>query len=96
MGKIFRLLLLRVLDNKGIIVPEAANKITFEVSGPGEIVATDNGDPADLVSFSSKERNAFNGLALVIIRSKAKQPGLIKVTAKSDGLPVAQLTIEAR
>ena len=95
-GKDLSFITLRVLDNKGIIVPEAANKITFEVSGPGEIVATDNGDPSDLISFSSKERNAFNGLALVIIRSRAKQPGLIKVTAKSDGFPVTHLAIEAR
>jgi len=84
------------LDNKGIIVPEASNMIKFQVSGPAEIVATDNGDPGDLLAFSSKERNAFNGLALAIIRSKSKKTGTIKVTAESNGLPLAQIGIESR
>jgi beta-galactosidase len=71
-------------------------KEKFEVSGAGEIVGTDNGDPADLVSFASKERAAFNGLVLVIIRSKARVPGIISVTAKADGFPLAQATIKSQ
>jgi beta-galactosidase len=95
-GKDLSFVTLRVLDDKKIIVPEASNRIKFDVTGPGEIVATDNGDPADLESFVSKERSAFNGLALVIIKAKPKMKGIIKVTAMSDGLPVAQITIESR
>ncbi|KAI0379588.1 glycoside hydrolase family 2 protein [Hypomontagnella monticulosa] len=34
--------------------------------GPGEIVATDNGNPADMTAFPSKERKAFNGEIVVI------------------------------
>ncbi len=49
-------------------------------------MATDNGDPADLVAFPSKERKAYGRLALAIIPGKARVPGQIKVTAKSDGL----------
>jgi hypothetical protein len=37
---------------------------------PGEIVATDNGDPTSFMSFASHEREAFNGLALVIVRAR--------------------------
>ena len=86
----------QVEDNKGILVPRAGNTITFEISGPAEIVATDNGDPADLVAFPSKERKAFNGLALVIVRAKAGAAGIITVTAKSNGLTPGQVVIRSR
>jgi beta-galactosidase len=77
---------LTVQDNNDIMVPRANNLIRFSVSGPGEIVATDNGDPTDFKVFSSHERKAFNGLALVIIRGKPGQPGTIKLKADSDSL----------
>jgi beta-galactosidase len=84
----------RVVDSKGILVPEASNKIRFEVTGPGEIIATDNGDPADLVSFASKERAAFKGMALVVVRSRSKEHGVIKITARAEGMPAAHINIE--
>lgn len=55
--------------------------ILFEITGPGEIVAADNGDPTDLTSFASNERAAFGGMALVIVRAKKNVPGVIKVRA---------------
>jgi len=94
-GKDLSFITLRVLDSKGTLVPRADNHIVFEVSGPGEIVSTDNGDPTSFVSFHSKERDAFNGLALVIVRAKAGIPGVIKITAKSEGLETARLSINS-
>jgi len=82
-----------VLDAKGITVPEASNMIEFSIEGPGEIVATDNGNPADLVAFGSPKRAAFSGLALVIIRSKKGASGNIKVTASSPGLKTVHVDI---
>jgi len=35
----------------------------------GKIIATDNGDPTSLIPFSSTEREAFNGLMLVIVKA---------------------------
>jgi len=87
---------LTVADRSGQIVPRSENEIYFEISGPGEIVATDNGDPTDMTPFPSRERKAFNGLALVIVRSKRAQKGAIVVTAKSNGLGEARTTINAR
>jgi beta-galactosidase len=72
------------------------NQIHFEVSGPGEIVATDNGDPTDMTAFGSQDRKAFNGLALAIVRAKRGLSGKIIVTAKSDGLAEAHTVILAR
>ena len=87
---------LTVADGSGQMVPRSNNEIRFEISGPGEIVATDNGDPTDMTVFPSRERKAFNGLALVIVRSKPGQNGAIVVTARSNGLDEAKTTINAR
>jgi beta-galactosidase len=72
------------------------NSIHFEIAGPGEIVATDNGDPTDMTDFPSTDRKAFNGLALAIVKAKPRQTGRIVVTAKSAGLQQGRLTINAR
>ena len=70
-------------------MPRSKNRIKFEIEGPGEIVAVDNGDATCHESFQSKEYNAFNGLCLVIVRSKAGQAGSISLKAQSDGLESA-------
>ena len=61
--------------------------------GPGEIVAVDNGDATSFESFQSKERNAFNGMCLVVVRTKAGQQGQIKLKAQAGGLMSASLSI---
>ena len=85
-----------VADAENRLVPRSMNPISFAVSGPGDIVATDNGDATDTVVFSSRDRRAFNGLALAIVRTRASQPGSIVVTATSQGLTQASTTITAQ
>jgi beta-galactosidase len=80
-----------VADEKGRLVPRSKNHIKFDLEGPGEIVAVDNGDATSFESFQAKERNAYNGLALVIVR--ATQPGGIKLSAHADGLKDAATQI---
>ncbi|HEV2435726.1 MAG TPA: beta-galactosidase GalB [Verrucomicrobiae bacterium] len=86
---------LTIEDRNGLMVPQAGNPIHFSIEGPGEIVATGNGDPTSHRSVQSKERNAFNGLCLAIIRGKAGEPGKITVTAQSDGLSTATAIIHS-
>ena len=84
-----------IVDQTGLVVPNARNALHFEISGPAEIVATDNGNPADQTSFQSLERNAFNGLALVVLRAKAGVEGPITLHASSKDLSRAESTIVA-
>lgn len=86
----------RVADGTGLTVPTANPVITFELTGPGEIVATDNGDPTCMIPFPVAQRPAFNGWVLAIVRTRNGQTGQITVTAQSDGLEVAQLVMEVR
>ena len=84
-----------IVDADGRVVPMANNSISFAVTGPGELVATDNGDPMDRTVFGSPSRDAFSGLALAIVRANGSQSGEITVTATSQGLTEAAATLSA-
>jgi beta-galactosidase len=84
----------QVLDSAGNPVPQADNSITFSAVGLGEILATDNGDPTDMVSFSSMERKAYSGLALAIVRSVNGTAGAINITAVAQGLADGVITLQ--
>lgn len=81
-----------IIDKDGLVVPDADNLIQFKVEGNGVLAGTDNGDPQDKTLMSSNQRNAFNGLALAVIRSKQKE-GSIHITVKSGNLKSADLVI---
>ncbi|MDI6402252.1 beta-galactosidase GalB, partial [Balneolaceae bacterium ANBcel3] len=85
---------IRVKDDQGRCIRNADNLIRFSVEGPGEIVATDNGDPTDMTPFPSLERRALSGMALAIVRGDSRNSGKITVTAESVGLEPAVITIE--
>ena len=84
-----------IVDANGDLVPQASNNITFSVTGPGKIVSTDNGNPADFTVFPSPSRKAFGGLLLSIIRPNVGASGDIVVIASSSGLPSASVTLHA-
>jgi beta-galactosidase len=86
---------LAVVDGNGNTVPRASDEITFSVSGPGQIVSTDNGDPADMTAFPSLTRKAFSGLALAVVRANKGASGDITVTASAKGLEGSKVTIRA-
>jgi beta-galactosidase len=84
-----------VLDKKGHFVPDADNLIHFTVEGPAEIIAVGNGDSATVEPFVADYRRAFNGKALVVIRSKKGQAGEITVSAYSKELNIKPIKLEA-
>lgn len=83
-GRDLSFVTVKIVDKDGQVVPAAKQPINFSIEGPGEIVATDNGDPTDLTAFPSRTRAAFNGLALAIVRSV--RPGRIILRARAEGL----------
>src|SRR4029077_20060350 len=85
-----------VTDDAGLTAPRANDRIHFEIEGPGEILATDNGDPTSFEPFQSHDRRAFNGLCLVIVRAQPGKTGTIRLTANAEGLPAAKVVIESR
>lgn len=85
----------RVTDKDGLTVPRAKNQIRFKIEGPGEIVATDNGDPTNLIPFPSHNRDAFNGLCLVIVRGIPGQTGTIRLIVESVSLESTSVTVKS-
>lgn len=83
-----------VLDGNGEFVSSARNNIRFSLTGNGEIVGVDNGNPSTtdkfqqpsvLTSGKSANIDAFSGKALVIVRSTDKAGGFT-LRAESSGL----------
>lgn len=85
-----------VQDKGKLTVPRSNPLIKFTIEGAGEIVSTDNGNPIDFTPFQSHERNAFNGLALVIVKAKKGQKGKIKIKAESPGLKTGVVEIMSK
>ena len=92
-GKDLSFVTVTVTDKSGRVAPRADHRVHFEIEGPGEIVATDNGDPTSLEAFSAPNRKAFNGHCLVIVRAWPGQTGKIKLTAKAEGLTSGKVSI---
>jgi beta-galactosidase len=84
-----------IRDRHDNLVPRANAPICFALTGPGEIIAVDNGDPTSHEPFQATTRRAFNGLALVVVRSKAGRGGRLVLTARSHGLARATLALTA-
>ena len=84
-----------IADADGLLVPRAGNLVRFDLTGPGEIAAVDNGDATSFEPFQARERHAFSGLALVIVRTRAGEPGTITLKAQSDGLAAAEVSLRS-
>lgn len=76
----------RVEDQDGTLCPKADHLLRFRLTGSATIAGVDNGNPATVDPFHADFRKAFNGLALLIVRSRQGQKGRVRVTATSEGL----------
>ena len=70
-------------DKHGTLVPDAADQLTFDVTGAGRFEAVCNGDATSLETFTKPTMKLFNGQLVVVVRA-AKQAGTLtlKVTDK--------------
>ena len=85
-----------VLDKDGQLVPDADNLIHFTVTGAAEVAAVGNGDSATIEPFIADYRRAFNGKALLIIRTIKGQTGDIIVGAYSKELNIKPIKLTAK
>ena len=85
-----------IVDSKGRVVPRSKNHLKFTVNGPVEIVATDNGDATSLLPFQLSERDAYNGLALVILRGKFGESGKATLKVESKGLKKQEISLTVK
>lgn len=81
-----------VVDVAGTLVPDATGMLHLSVTGPGRILTTDGGDPADHSGFQKPDREAFHGSAIVVVRATAAN-GDVVVSVEADGLQGASATL---
>ncbi|WP_448661768.1 beta-galactosidase GalB [Sphingomonas sp. CJ20] len=92
-GKDLSFVSIDLRDARGNPVPTENRPVTVSIQGPGEIVATDNGDPTDFTRFPSTTRKLFNGRALAIVRGVAGARGTVTLRVEAAGLPAATTAI---
>ena len=83
-----------IIDGKGVRNPLSQNLISFDIEGPGSIVAVGSSNPRGTESFIQPMHKAYQGRCMVIVRSENKA-GEIKLKALSEGLQSAETVISS-
>ena len=92
-GKDLSFVTAKIVDAKGILVPDAADLIQFKLKGDASIVGVDNGLQTSMEKFKADKHKAFNGLCLAVIQGTEKK-GTVTVTATAAGLAAGGVKIE--
>ncbi len=82
------------IDENDVECPWAEKVIKFEVSGPGKIIAVDNGDPTFHDSFQAGKCRTWHGKCIAIIAATADE-GEIIIKATSRGMKSKAVVLKA-
>ncbi|MGA2851591.1 MAG: glycoside hydrolase family 2 TIM barrel-domain containing protein [Terracidiphilus sp.] len=82
------------VDDAGVLVPDASSEVQFTVSGPAQILATDNGSNTDHEPFNLPRHSLYAGRAMVLVHATASA-GVIRIHAASQGLAGADIQLTA-
>jgi beta-galactosidase len=83
-----------VVDENGVLVPNAADLIAFKTSGDGVVAAVESGDNSSHEPFQASERRAYQGRCFAILKA-TRTPGRITIEASASGLKSNSITIDA-
>src|SRR6185295_12776248 len=83
-----------VVDENGVLVPNASDLITFKITGPDVVAAVDSGDNRSHEQFQTTERKAYQGRCFALLKGKAAA-GRITLEASAPGLNSMAITINA-
>ncbi len=86
--------LVSFVDEKGIKCPWAEKLIKFEISGPGKIIAVDNGDPQFHDSYQASKCRTFHGECMVVVAATADS-GDIMLKATCRGIESSSVTLQS-
>jgi beta-galactosidase len=82
-----------IVDENGLLVPDANDLITFKLDGVGVIAAVDSADNSSHEPFQATERRAYQGRCFALLKAKAPS-GKITLYATAPGLSGAWITIK--
>ena len=81
-------------DELGVLVPNADQLVTVQVTGGGRLVAVDNGDLNDPTALRSPAKHPRGGKLLALIQTLAGGQSL-RITAEAAGLKAGECSAAA-
>jgi len=88
--------LVEALDKSGNFCPLAMNEVKFKLEGAATIAGVGNGDHHFPAEFKADHVRLFYGKAILIVRAAESNGGTIRVTATSDSLGEAEISLRSR
>jgi beta-galactosidase len=84
-----------VVDAQGVRVPDAAQELTFALSGPAQILGLGNSDVTNSEPVKGPAHQVYQGRGLAIVQSTA-DAGPVTLNVSAPGLEPAALTLDSR
>jgi beta-galactosidase len=85
----------RIVDEHGVLVPNADRLLEFELEGPGRLIGVDNGDLECEEPYQGRARTSRSGRCLAIVQV-GRRPGRLALTVKAADLPAARIALSSR
>jgi beta-galactosidase len=86
---------IQLVDANGVPVPDSDKLIKLNVKGPGTVIGMDNGDMRSPEPYKASQHTTQWGRVLGVVQA-SRQPGAMKITATSAGLPEATVSVESQ
>jgi beta-galactosidase len=87
-----KLFTVRAKDAEGVHVFRDSSKVAFQVEGPAEIIAVDNGDLSSSEPYNRNWMHLYHGCVSTVIRLTGEK-GRVVVSAFAEGMAPAQLAV---
>jgi Glycoside hydrolase family 2 C-terminal domain 5/Domain of unknown function (DUF4982) len=81
-----------IVDENGVLVPNAENSIDFKIEGAGFVAAVDSANSNSHEPYQATQRKAYQGKCLALIKATVAS-GKIKLTATSANLQSASVEL---
>ena len=83
-------------DEEGILIPDANDQLTFEVSGAGSFRSVCNGDATSLESFTQPTMRLFSGQLVVVVQAARQRGDLVLTVSDAQRKLTGTITIPVR
>ena len=95
-GEDMAFITVEITDKNGVLQPHADNLLNVEITGVGELLAFDAGNPCSLEPFFTPQVEAFGGKAVIYLRTLKDQKGEIIITVSNPDLEPKSIIIKSQ
>lgn len=89
-------LIFNIIDKNGTRISNAQNEVTFNITGPANLIGIDNGKRDGAVDYKDNKHNAFEGRGIAIVQSQQNELGKVTIEAISPDLKPATVILEVK